>query len=128
MTERDLYPGYNVMRKRARHSWNDATRAVIDAWLAIEDRPNFFSPEAWDTLNAICDRGSSRNRLPGHASRLQLILTGISSRAISPAFVISTSLRVRSPGRWGFRRLRTRLTTFITANSRFCSLISRTPY
>lgn len=56
MTEHTPYPGYDVMRKRDGHSWNDATRAVIDARLAIQDRPEFFSPEAWDTLNAICDR------------------------------------------------------------------------
>lgn len=68
MTERNLYPGYDVMRKRHGKSWNDATRTVIDARLQIENRPKFFSPEAWNTLNAICDRimpqPPSRPRIP----------------------------------------------------------------
>jgi hypothetical protein len=50
------YPGYDVMSKRDTPSWNDKTRAVIDARLAVEARSLFFSAEEWRTLEALCDR------------------------------------------------------------------------
>jgi len=59
MTERitsGRYPGYDVMSKRDSQSWNDKTREVIDARLAAEPRPGFFSAEEWKTLEALCDR------------------------------------------------------------------------
>lgn len=52
----DRYPGYDVLNKRDTPSWNAATRAVIDARLAIEDTPKFLKPEEWQTLRAVCDR------------------------------------------------------------------------
>lgn len=51
----DRYPGYDVMAKRNTPSWNDATRQVIDARLAIVDAPEFLDPQEWLTLHAICD-------------------------------------------------------------------------
>jgi len=51
----DRYPGYDVMAKRDTPSWNDATRRVIDARLAIVDAPRFLDEQAWLTLRAICD-------------------------------------------------------------------------
>ena len=59
MTERvtsGRYPGYDVMSKRESQSWNDKTRAVIDARLATEPRPAFLSANEWKTLEALCDR------------------------------------------------------------------------
>jgi hypothetical protein len=51
-----LYAGYDVLAKRDTESWNEQTRAVIERRLAIPDRPRFFSPAEWRTLNAICAR------------------------------------------------------------------------
>jgi hypothetical protein len=51
----DRYPGYDVMSKRDTPSWNDATRRVIDARLAIVDAPTFLNEQEWLTLRAICD-------------------------------------------------------------------------
>jgi hypothetical protein len=59
MTERitsGRYPGYDVMSKRESQSWDDKTREVIDARLALEFRPAFFSADEWKTLVALCDR------------------------------------------------------------------------
>ena len=53
---RDRYPGYDVLRKHDTPSWNDASRVVIDARLAIPDTPQFLGAEEWQTLRAICDR------------------------------------------------------------------------
>ncbi|HEY1781364.1 MAG TPA: gluconate 2-dehydrogenase subunit 3 family protein [Roseiarcus sp.] len=59
MTERvggGRYPGYDVLSKRDGQSWNDKTREVIDARLAVDSRPAFFSADEWKTLVALCDR------------------------------------------------------------------------
>ena len=59
MTERlttGRYPGYDVISKRNTPSWNDKTREVIDARLAIVPRPAFLSADEWQTLVALCDR------------------------------------------------------------------------
>jgi hypothetical protein len=59
MTERltrGRYPGYDVKAKHDSLSWNDITREVIDARLAISPRPRFFSAEEWRALEALCDR------------------------------------------------------------------------
>ena len=50
------YPGYDVLRKRHSPSWNEQTRMVIDARLAIPRDPRFFTAVEWETLVAICDR------------------------------------------------------------------------
>jgi len=50
------YPGYDVTSKRNTPSWNDKTREVIDARLAVASRPEFLSSEEWLTLVALCDR------------------------------------------------------------------------
>lgn len=50
------YPGYDVLAKRDTVSWNDVTRRVIVARLAVEDRPAFLDHHAWLTLKALCDR------------------------------------------------------------------------
>lgn len=52
----DHYPGYDVLRKRDTLSWNEATRQVIDARLALPDAPSFLPEAAWLTLHAVCDR------------------------------------------------------------------------
>jgi hypothetical protein len=55
MAER--FPGYDVLAKRRSPSWNDQTRQVIDARLAIEpERHVFFDDAAWRTLRALCER------------------------------------------------------------------------
>ncbi|MGH8599041.1 MAG: gluconate 2-dehydrogenase subunit 3 family protein [Burkholderiales bacterium] len=52
----ERYPGYDVLNKRDTPSWNDATRQVVDARLAMLDTPQFLGRDAWQTLRAICDR------------------------------------------------------------------------
>ncbi|HET8553494.1 MAG TPA: gluconate 2-dehydrogenase subunit 3 family protein [Rhodanobacteraceae bacterium] len=52
----DRYPGYDVLSKRDTPSWNEPTRHVIDARLAIADEPHFFDRDEWQTLKAICQR------------------------------------------------------------------------
>ncbi len=54
MTER--YPGYDVLQKRNSPSWNDITRRVVDARLAVPDHARFFTPSEWQTLEAVCAR------------------------------------------------------------------------
>ena len=54
---RDLYPGYDVLSKRRTPSWNEQTRHVIDARLAIDpDGHRFFSDAEWATLQALVAR------------------------------------------------------------------------
>ncbi|HEX5352848.1 MAG TPA: gluconate 2-dehydrogenase subunit 3 family protein [Rhodanobacteraceae bacterium] len=64
----ERFPGYDVMARRDTASWNDATRKAIDARLATRDSPEFFNPEEWRTLDAICERivpqASGRMRVP----------------------------------------------------------------
>ncbi len=56
-----LYPGYDVLAKRNSLSWNDLTREVIDARLAIDpDAHVFFSDAEFLTLKALA-AGSSRS-------------------------------------------------------------------
>ncbi len=50
------YPGYDVLAKRNTPSWNERTREVVDARVAIEPKPQFFQPAEWRTLEALCDR------------------------------------------------------------------------
>jgi gluconate 2-dehydrogenase subunit 3-like protein len=53
MTER--YPGYNVLNKRNSPSWNDQTRAVIDARVALDPELHRFCNETeWRALCAVC--------------------------------------------------------------------------
>ncbi len=52
----DRFPGYDVLSKRHSPSWNDATRRVIDARLAVAREPCFFTEDEWLTLTAISDR------------------------------------------------------------------------
>jgi gluconate 2-dehydrogenase subunit 3-like protein len=52
----DRFPGYDVLSKRQSPSWNEATRQVIDARLAIPREPRFFTEDEWLTLTAICNR------------------------------------------------------------------------
>ena len=51
----ERFPGYDVLAKRDTPSWNDATRRVMDARLAIVDAPKFLDQHQWLTLRAICD-------------------------------------------------------------------------
>jgi hypothetical protein len=51
----ERFPGYDVLAKRDTPSWNDATRQVVDARLAIVDAPRFLDQQQWRTLRAVCD-------------------------------------------------------------------------
>ncbi len=53
---REPYPGYDVLAKRWSPSWNDATRRAVDARLSVHPGPRFLSPEAFATLQALCER------------------------------------------------------------------------
>jgi hypothetical protein len=48
------YPGYDVLNKRDTVSWDNATRAVIDARLAVSSDPAFFNSVEWRALIALC--------------------------------------------------------------------------
>jgi len=64
---RDLFPGYDVLAKRETPSWNDKTRSVIDARMALADTaPRFFDAAEFRTLTALCDCicPQQRNRIP----------------------------------------------------------------
>jgi hypothetical protein len=53
----DRYPGYDVLAKRNSPSWNEQTRQVIDARVALDaNEHRFFSDTEWPTLLAICSR------------------------------------------------------------------------
>lgn len=52
----DRFPGYDVMSKRDSQSWNDKTRAVIDARLAVPAAPRLLSAAQMTTLRALADR------------------------------------------------------------------------
>jgi Gluconate 2-dehydrogenase subunit 3 len=53
----DRYPGYDVLAKRDSPSWNEQTRQVIDARLALDPAVHrFFSDTEWPTMLAICER------------------------------------------------------------------------
>ena len=54
MTER--YPGYDVMTKQWSPSWNEITRKVVNARLAVPREPRFFTTDEWRTLQAVCAR------------------------------------------------------------------------
>ncbi len=54
MTER--YPGYDVMAKQWSPSWNEITRKVVNARLAVPREPRFFTAEEWQILQAVCAR------------------------------------------------------------------------
>ncbi len=54
---RERYPGYDVLAKRDTPSWNEQTRRVIEARMAIHpDAHAFFSDDEWPTVLAICRR------------------------------------------------------------------------
>jgi hypothetical protein len=61
MAER--FPGYDVLRKRAGLSWNDATRRAVNQRLAVPREPRFFTPEEWAVLDRLCSRILPQ---PGH--------------------------------------------------------------
>jgi hypothetical protein len=53
----ERYPGYDVLSKRDSPSWNEQTRRVIDARLALDPaRHRFFSAPEWQLACAICAR------------------------------------------------------------------------
>jgi hypothetical protein len=52
----ERYPGYDVLAKRHTPSWNEQTRQVIDARLAMPREPRFFAAAEWTTLIAVCAR------------------------------------------------------------------------
>lgn len=58
MTEaaRDRFPGYDVLAKRQTPSWNEQTRRVIDARLAVPREPRFFTADEFAAVEAIAAR------------------------------------------------------------------------
>jgi hypothetical protein len=54
--DRNRFPGYDVLAKRHTPSWNEQTRRVIDARLAVPREPNFFTAEEYATVEAIASR------------------------------------------------------------------------
>jgi hypothetical protein len=53
----DRYPGYDVLAKRRSPSWNDQTRQVIDARMALDpERHDVFDDDAFRILQAVCER------------------------------------------------------------------------
>jgi hypothetical protein len=85
----DRYPGYDVLSKREGMSWNDATREVIDARLAVANEPQFFTEQEWSTLRALCQRilpqpaGRPEIPLAAYIDR-NLLASGESGTRIAP--------------------------------------------
>jgi hypothetical protein len=52
----DRFPGYDVLAKRDSPSWNEQTRRVVQARLAVPDTPNFFTPAEYAAVVAIAAR------------------------------------------------------------------------
>ena len=52
----DRFPDYDVLAKRDTLSWNDRTRDVIDARLALTGFPRFLSAGQMRTLRALANR------------------------------------------------------------------------
>ena len=50
------YPGYDVQSKRLTPSWNEKTRQVINARLAVSHTPRFFTEAEFATVIAIAAR------------------------------------------------------------------------
>ena len=50
------YPDYDVQRKRQGPSWNEPSRQVLDARVAVPREPRFFDAGEWHTLQALCAR------------------------------------------------------------------------
>lgn len=54
---KDLYPGYDVLRKRDTPSWNEQTREAVDERLGMDpERHVFFNDLEWRILRALCLR------------------------------------------------------------------------
>ena len=56
MSGRPVFPDYDVLAKRDTPSWNERTRAVVDARLATPRTPRFLTPAEWVTADALCRR------------------------------------------------------------------------
>lgn len=56
MSQKPIYPGYDVLAKRDTPSWNQRTRDVIDARLSTPRTPRFLTPEEWAIADALCRR------------------------------------------------------------------------
>jgi hypothetical protein len=53
----DRYPGYDALAKHDSVSWNDQSRQVIDARMALGPSAHaLFSNDEWPTVVAICNR------------------------------------------------------------------------
>jgi hypothetical protein len=52
----ERYPGYDVLAKRHTPSWNEQTRRVVDARLALPREPRFLGEDEFRTLAAIAAR------------------------------------------------------------------------
>jgi hypothetical protein len=71
----DRYPGYDVLMKRNTVSWNDQTRRVIDARMALyPDAHAFFTDDEWPTVVAICKRIAPQPADRSHPAPLAAML------------------------------------------------------
>lgn len=52
----DRFPQYDVLAKRNTPSWNEKTRKVIDARLAVPREPRFLTEHEFATVAALADR------------------------------------------------------------------------
>lgn len=53
---RNRFPGYDVLAKSATPSWNDKTREVVAARLAVPREPRFFTEHEFRTVDALAAR------------------------------------------------------------------------
>jgi hypothetical protein len=71
----DRYPGYDVLAKRKSVSWNDQTRRVVDARMAVYlDAHAFFGDAEWPTVVAICRRIAPQPAERSHPAPLAAML------------------------------------------------------
>ncbi|WP_347558639.1 gluconate 2-dehydrogenase subunit 3 family protein [Robbsia sp. KACC 23696] len=55
MTQRETqYPGYDVLRKIATPSWDDASRRVVSDRMSVRSAPQFFDQAQSRTVMALC--------------------------------------------------------------------------
>lgn len=53
---KQIYPGYDVLNKRHTPSWDEPSRQVVDARLAVPREPRFFGQDEWQTVQALAAR------------------------------------------------------------------------
>jgi hypothetical protein len=76
------FPGYDVLRKRNGPSWNEKTRDAIDARLAVDDTPRFFTADEFAAVVAIAARIAPQPRQDQAGGRPPIPVAGLVDRKL----------------------------------------------